>query len=255
MSAESPGSSAPDDAPPAAGDNNVAGTDFGPNEWLVDELYQKYQADPGSVDRAWWNFFADYHPKPAEQSHAAVPAPEESASAAVAAAQPAVAPSRAAGSAGPATAAGSRERPWPPIPQDRDRDRAGSCGARSPRPASPASPAPGPAAPGASRPGRPVPATPTAPAGPSGPSAGPTAPDGAGPTEIRLRGAAARTAANMAASLAVPTATSVRAVPAKLLIDNRIVINNHLAAAAAARSRSPTSSATRWSGRWPRCRR
>jgi multifunctional 2-oxoglutarate metabolism enzyme len=33
----------------------------------------------------------------------------------------------------------------------------------------------------------------------------------------------------MEASLAVPTATSVRTVPAKLLIDNRIVINNHLA--------------------------
>ncbi len=32
----------------------------------------------------------------------------------------------------------------------------------------------------------------------------------------------------MDASLEVPTATSVRAVPAKLLIDNRIVINNHL---------------------------
>ena len=44
-----------------------------------------------------------------------------------------------------------------------------------------------------------------------------------------MRGAAARTAANMAASLAVPTATSVRSVPAKLLVDNRIVINNHLA--------------------------
>ena len=32
----------------------------------------------------------------------------------------------------------------------------------------------------------------------------------------------------MAASLTVPTATSVRAIPAKLLVDNRIVINNHL---------------------------
>jgi 2-oxoglutarate dehydrogenase E1 component len=32
----------------------------------------------------------------------------------------------------------------------------------------------------------------------------------------------------MAASLSVPTATSVRSIPAKLLIDNRIVINNHL---------------------------
>ena len=43
-----------------------------------------------------------------------------------------------------------------------------------------------------------------------------------------LRGPAARVVQNMQASLAVPTATSVRAVPAKLLIDNRIVINNHL---------------------------
>ena len=33
----------------------------------------------------------------------------------------------------------------------------------------------------------------------------------------------------METSLTVPTATSVRAVPAKLLVDNRIVINNHLA--------------------------
>ena len=32
----------------------------------------------------------------------------------------------------------------------------------------------------------------------------------------------------MEASLSVPTATSVRAIPAKLMIDNRIVINNHL---------------------------
>ena len=32
----------------------------------------------------------------------------------------------------------------------------------------------------------------------------------------------------MSASLDVPTATSVRAIPAKLMIDNRIVINNHL---------------------------
>ena len=34
----------------------------------------------------------------------------------------------------------------------------------------------------------------------------------------------------MNASLEVPTATWVRAVPAKLLIDNRIVINSHLEA-------------------------
>lgn len=44
----------------------------------------------------------------------------------------------------------------------------------------------------------------------------------------KLRGPAARVVDNMEASLSVPTATSVREVPAKLLIDNRTVINNHL---------------------------
>ena len=47
--------------------------------------------------------------------------------------------------------------------------------------------------------------------------------------QIKLKGAAARTALNMDQSLTVPTATSVRSVPVKLLIDQRIVINNHLA--------------------------
>ncbi|MFM9050504.1 MAG: 2-oxoglutarate dehydrogenase E1 subunit family protein, partial [Actinomycetota bacterium] len=46
---------------------------------------------------------------------------------------------------------------------------------------------------------------------------------------IPLKGPAARIVGNMEASLAVPTATSVRGVPAKLLADNRVVINNHLA--------------------------
>ena len=43
-----------------------------------------------------------------------------------------------------------------------------------------------------------------------------------------LRGAPAKVVTNMQASLEIPTATSVRAVPAKLLADNRIIINNHL---------------------------
>ncbi|WP_114129743.1 multifunctional oxoglutarate decarboxylase/oxoglutarate dehydrogenase thiamine pyrophosphate-binding subunit/dihydrolipoyllysine-residue succinyltransferase subunit [Aurantimicrobium sp. MWH-Uga1] len=43
-----------------------------------------------------------------------------------------------------------------------------------------------------------------------------------------LKGMPKTLAANMDQSLTVPTATSVRAIPAKLLIDNRIVINNHL---------------------------
>src|SRR5204862_6870874 len=43
-----------------------------------------------------------------------------------------------------------------------------------------------------------------------------------------LRGAAARGVENMEASLGVPTATSVRTVPAKLLEVNRQILNNHL---------------------------
>ncbi|MGD8199586.1 multifunctional oxoglutarate decarboxylase/oxoglutarate dehydrogenase thiamine pyrophosphate-binding subunit/dihydrolipoyllysine-residue succinyltransferase subunit [Ornithinimicrobium sp. W1679] len=48
-------------------------------------------------------------------------------------------------------------------------------------------------------------------------------------TMTPLRGAVARVVTNMESSLEVPTATSARNLPAKLLIDNRIVINNHLA--------------------------
>jgi 2-oxoglutarate dehydrogenase E1 component len=30
---------------------------FGANEWLVDEMYEQYQRDPNSLDKAWWDFF------------------------------------------------------------------------------------------------------------------------------------------------------------------------------------------------------
>ena len=53
--------------------------------------------------------------------------------------------------------------------------------------------------------------------------------DGCEDSSIRLKGAAARTAKNMDDSLSMPTATSARAVPAKVLIENRAVINSHLA--------------------------
>src|SRR5690606_3833621 len=46
-----------------------------------------------------------------------------------------------------------------------------------------------------------------------------------------LRGLPKTLAANMDESLTVPTATSVRTIPAKLMIDNRIVVNNHLSRA------------------------
>ncbi|MDX2154620.1 MAG: multifunctional oxoglutarate decarboxylase/oxoglutarate dehydrogenase thiamine pyrophosphate-binding subunit/dihydrolipoyllysine-residue succinyltransferase subunit [Bryobacteraceae bacterium] len=55
----------------------------------------------------------------------------------------------------------------------------------------------------------------------------PSAPVEAGPAEqmIPLRGAAARIADNMTASLAIPVATSVRAVPVKVIDENRRILN------------------------------
>ena len=60
---------------------------------------------------------------------------------------------------------------------------------------------------------------------------GPAAAGAAAKTEGAepIRGAAARIVENMEASLGVPTATSVRTVPAKLLEINRQILNNHLA--------------------------
>jgi 2-oxoglutarate dehydrogenase E1 component len=62
---------------------------------------------------------------------------------------------------------------------------------------------------------------------PATPAAPPVVLDGESPQP--LRGAAARIVDNMEASLGVPTATSVRSVPAKLLEINRQILNNHLA--------------------------
>src|SRR5580704_15079774 len=186
----------------AASGANSASTDFGPNEWLVDELYQRYQAAPGSVDRAWWNFFADYHPKPPAQQRSA-----GAGAAAPAGTAPTLPTAPAAGGAAGGPSAGGP---------------ANGPAAGGPATAAPATGAPAPAVPATSA-RAPVSSTPPAPARPPA-----THPDGQQRGGVRLRGAAARTAANMTASLTVPTATSVRAIPAKLLVDNRIVINNHL---------------------------
>src|SRR5438552_4180217 len=60
------------------------------------------------------------------------------------------------------------------------------------------------------------------------PAAGPAAEQQVPPSASPIRGAAARIVANMEASLAVPTATSVRDVPARLLEVNRKVVNGYL---------------------------
>src|SRR5580704_4471563 len=63
LSARSAHPSSPTHPGESAEPGTAPGTaDFGANEWLVDELYQRYLDDPGSVDKAWWSFFADYRP-------------------------------------------------------------------------------------------------------------------------------------------------------------------------------------------------
>ncbi|CAM4463001.1 2-hydroxy-3-oxoadipate synthase [Mycobacterium basiliense] len=104
-----------------------------------------------------------------------------------------------------------------------DKPVTASTEAKSPSPAAtPAKPVDKPA----SGNGAPAPAETKTPA--AAPTKAPAAPPAEGDELQVLRGAAAAVVKNMSASLDVPTATSVRAVPAKLLIDNRIVINNQL---------------------------
>ncbi|MFG2305700.1 multifunctional oxoglutarate decarboxylase/oxoglutarate dehydrogenase thiamine pyrophosphate-binding subunit/dihydrolipoyllysine-residue succinyltransferase subunit [Actinacidiphila glaucinigra] len=172
---------------------------FGPNEWLVDEIYQQYLQDPNSVDRAWWDFFADY--KPGADTGSAVASGRPQPAPAAPPAAPA-APAAAAPVAPPVTPAAA------PAP--------------APAPVAPAAPAPAPA------PAKPVAEKPT-PAQPQpAAKAAPATEAPKGPEYVTLRGPSAAVAKNMNASLELPTATSVRAIPVKLLFDNRIVINNHL---------------------------
>ncbi|MGY1824982.1 multifunctional oxoglutarate decarboxylase/oxoglutarate dehydrogenase thiamine pyrophosphate-binding subunit/dihydrolipoyllysine-residue succinyltransferase subunit [Blastococcus sp. SYSU DS0541] len=194
---------------PSSNSSPVAG--FGTNEWLVEEMYQQFLADPSSVDQAWHEFFADYRPGPpagGDREHA----PSGNAAPAAKEAAPAEAP------ASPAPAAPAAKKP------DVQRPAAGSQPTGSPpvqKTDQPAAPAAAKAAP---------PAAKAAPAAAKAAPPAPKPPAGEG-KQSPLRGAAAAVVKNMNASLTVPTATSVRAVPAKLLVDNRIVINNHLARA------------------------
>src|SRR5260370_31931614 len=72
------------------------GGSFGPNAWLVDDMYDRFLADPGSVSDSWREFFADYRSAPVPAPQPAVqPQPQAQPAASVAAA-PAPAPVAAA---------------------------------------------------------------------------------------------------------------------------------------------------------------
>ncbi|MCU1643607.1 MAG: 2-oxoglutarate decarboxylase [Nocardia sp.] len=154
-------------------------------------MYQKYKQDPSSVDESWHEFLADYTPeKTGDTGNGQSAAP---------------APTAVANTPAPAAPAAPKPAPV----------------AAAPAPAPVVAPAPAPAQVRA-------PQTTPAPASNAAPTSG--APKAAATDETKiLRGPAAAVVKNMSASLSIPTATSVRAIPAKLMIDNRLVINNHLA--------------------------
>ena len=81
--------------------------------------------------------------------------------------------------------------------------------------------------PGAAVPVVPRPAKVDAPPALRAPAADEGATEDPGPPPELLRGIAARIVENMTTSLEVPTATSVRTIPVKLLEENRRVINDH----------------------------
>ncbi len=189
-------------------------TTFGPNEWLVDELYEQYLRDRNTVDPAWWDFFADYQPTDySSLRSAALEEPAVVTDAISGEVRTAPAPTDQRPAATPAEEGvsgevGTARIPGPPPPTET---------APSPTDLQPPKPA---APPSAAAPERR-----TAPAGSTEEVAAES--ERAKP----LRGAAARVVANMDASLSIPVATSVRAIPAKVLIDNRTVLNNHLSRA------------------------
>jgi 2-oxoglutarate dehydrogenase E1 component len=200
---------------------------FGPNEWLVDELFEAYKKDRNSVDKAWWDFFKDYEPGEAALGRdAAVAAKPAAGNGAAPAPTTKPAPAKAE-SAKPAPT--KTEQPAQATPAKTEAPKAEAKAATAPSAkAETAAPAP------ATKPTPNPTKEPATSASPSTPkprdmdTPKTAAPDSQGEL-VPIRGASARTVINMESSLEVPTATSVRSVPAKLLIDNRIVINNHLA--------------------------
>ena len=166
---------------------------FGANEWMVEEMRAAWSADPSSVSPQWRELFET---DPSAGLHQPGPASSN-------------------GSASSAAGGPRRATITPQAASPLRRSSAVQDVTRSDLPPAPPSDTAPPTSPYAQR------------------QAGHSAHDQDGDAyedrTTRLKGAAARTAKNMDDSLSMPTATSARAVPAKVLIENRSVINTHLA--------------------------
>ncbi|MYG99983.1 MAG: multifunctional oxoglutarate decarboxylase/oxoglutarate dehydrogenase thiamine pyrophosphate-binding subunit/dihydrolipoyllysine-residue succinyltransferase subunit [Acidimicrobiaceae bacterium] len=162
--------------------------DLGANAWVVDEMRDLWAADPASVDEAWRALFEGETPD-SPAGKAGPPAPAAASRTTIdTTATDVTAPGAPAESATPPPAAAA---------------------------APPRTPAAEAAPPDAGRQRR-----------PRSPKAQPDGDDA--PIGEPIKGVGARIVSNMEASLAVPTATSFREVPAKLLEVNRKIMNGHL---------------------------
>ena len=166
---------------------------FGANEWMVEEMRAAWSADPSSVSPQWRELFET---DPGAGLHQPGPASSN-------------------GSASSAAGGPRRATITPQAASTLRRSSAVQDVTRSDLPPAPPSDTAPPTPPYAQRQA----------AHPAHDQDGDAYEDLA----TRLKGAAARTAKNMDDSLSMPTATSARAVPAKVLIENRSVINTHLA--------------------------
>ena len=166
---------------------------FGANEWMVEEMRAAWSADPSSVSPQWRELFET---DPGAGLHQPGPASSN-------------------GSASSAAGGPRRATITPQAASSLRRSSAVQDVTRSDLPPAPPSDTAPPTSPYAQRQA----------AHPAHDQDGDAYED----RTTRLKGAAARTAKNMDDSLSMPTATSARAVPAKVLIENRSVINTHLA--------------------------
>ncbi|QLF53970.1 multifunctional oxoglutarate decarboxylase/oxoglutarate dehydrogenase thiamine pyrophosphate-binding subunit/dihydrolipoyllysine-residue succinyltransferase subunit [Actinomyces sp. oral taxon 169] len=166
---------------------------FGANEWMVEEMRAAWSADPSSVSPQWRELFET---DPGAGLHQPGPASSN-------------------GSASSAAGGPRRATITPQSASTLRRPSAVQDVTRSDLPPAPPSDTAPPTSPYAQRQA----------VHPAHDQDGDAYEDRA----TRLKGAAARTAKNMDDSLSMPTATSARAVPAKVLIENRAVINSHLA--------------------------
>ena len=166
---------------------------FGANEWMVEEMRAAWSADPSSVSPQWRELFET---DPGAGLHQPGPASSN-------------------GSASSAAGGPRRATITPQAASSLRRSSAVQDVTRSDLPPAPPSDTAPPTSPYAQRQA----------AHPAHDQDGDAYED----RTTRLKGAAARTAKNMDDSLSMPTATSARAVPAKVLIENRAVINSHLA--------------------------